>query len=131
GRWKRPDSRCARVSELLAVPAFTVRRCCMRRLDASTRERFGSALQALTRNHRFSRRSTPWPCWRSDMKITGIERLEDCFDGSSVYSYQFDQPWTRETILQLSALGELDYFADFPRPFFRIRAAGGLQVKGV
>lgn len=65
------------------------------------------------------------------MRITGIERLEDCFDGSSVYSYQFDQPWTRETILQLSALGELDYFADFPRPFFRIRAAGGLQLKGV
>lgn len=34
-------------------------------------------------------------------------------------------------LLRLSALGELDYFADFPRPFFRIRAAGGLQLKGV
>ncbi|MFZ3210332.1 MAG: hypothetical protein WA188_02355 [Terriglobales bacterium] len=65
------------------------------------------------------------------MRITSIERLEDCFDGSSVYSYQFDQPWTRESIRQLSPLGELDYFADFPRPFFRIRGAGGLQVKGV
>jgi hypothetical protein len=65
------------------------------------------------------------------MKITGIQRLEDCLDGSRVYSYQFDQPWTRESILQLSALGKLDYFADFPRPFFRIRASGGLQIKGV
>ena len=65
------------------------------------------------------------------MRITGIQRLEDCLDGSRVYSYQFDQPWTRETIVQLSALGKLDYFSDFPRPFFRIRAPSGLQIKGV
>ena len=65
------------------------------------------------------------------MKITGIVKLEDCFDGSSVYSFQFDRPWTREIIQQLSELGELDYFGDFPRPFFRIRGIGGLQMKGV
>ena len=65
------------------------------------------------------------------MRITSVEKLEDCFDGTSAYFYYFDQPWTRPAILQLAALGTLDYFADFPRPFYRLRGPGGLQLKGV
>jgi hypothetical protein len=65
------------------------------------------------------------------MRITSIERLEDCFDGSRVFRYEFDEPWTRPAILLLAALGALDYFPDFPRPFYRLRGAGGLQMKGV
>lgn len=65
------------------------------------------------------------------MYVTEVKKVEDCFDGSSVFRYWFDQPWTPETINRLEALGKLDYFADFPRPFFRLSATSGLQVKGV
>jgi hypothetical protein len=65
------------------------------------------------------------------MKITAVEKLEDCFDGSSVFLYHFDHPWTRQSILDLQKLGTVDYFPDFPRPFFRLRGAGGMEIKGV
>ena len=65
------------------------------------------------------------------MNIAAIDKIEDCFDGSTVYAYSFDQAWTREQILRLRALGEVDYYPKFPRPFFRLRGEGGLQFKGV
>jgi hypothetical protein len=65
------------------------------------------------------------------MKISEILKIEDCFDGSSVFQYHFDLPWTRESISVLRQLGELDYFPDFPRPFFRLHTSNGLQIKGV
>lgn len=65
------------------------------------------------------------------MKITSIEKLEDCFGGVGVYAFHFDQPWTRTAIQQVAGLGKLEYFADFPLPFFRLSVADGLQVKGV
>lgn len=65
------------------------------------------------------------------MRIERFEKLEDCFDGSAVFAVHFDAPWGREDILRLETLGELDFFPDFPRPFFRLRGAHGMQAKGV
>lgn len=65
------------------------------------------------------------------MIIVNIQPVEDCFDGSSVLGYSFDEPWTKESIFRLKAMGKLDYFPEFPRPFFRLRGDGGLQIKGV
>jgi hypothetical protein len=65
------------------------------------------------------------------MQIRAETKLEDCFDGSAVFGFRFEEPWTRDGIATLGALGELEYFADFPRPFFRVRGPGGLEVKGV
>lgn len=65
------------------------------------------------------------------MKVVEVEKLEDCFDGSRVCCYHFDEPWSRSSIQQLASLGTLEYFGDFPRPFFRLRGAGGMQIKGV
>jgi len=65
------------------------------------------------------------------VKIDAVSKLEDCFDGSIILGYQFDEAWTREWIFRLRSLGDLDYFSDFPRPFFRLRGPDGLQVKGV
>ncbi|MBN2083176.1 hypothetical protein JW859_13340 [bacterium] len=65
------------------------------------------------------------------MKIIDIKKVEDCFDGSSVFSYWFDSQWTEAAIGGLSALGRLEYFADFPRPLFRLTTPEGLHVKGV
>ena len=65
------------------------------------------------------------------MKIVHAKKLEDCFDGSGVYGYAFDAPWTREFIARLEELGKLEYFAGFPKPLFRLIGSEGFQIKGV
>ena len=65
------------------------------------------------------------------MRIISKSKVEDCFDGSSVYRYWFAERWTRASIQELRALGELEYFADFPKPFFRVCSKNGMQFKGV
>lgn len=65
------------------------------------------------------------------MRVTGSEKLEDCFDGSMVFRWHFEQPWDRESIAALARLGSLDYFPGFPRPYFRLRTGEGFQISGV
>lgn len=65
------------------------------------------------------------------MRILRVERVEDCFDRSLSATLVADGPWTRDAILRVGSLGRLDYFEDFPRPFYRVRAAAGWQLKGV
>lgn len=65
------------------------------------------------------------------MRMVRCDRVEDCFDGSSVWVCGFDQPWTEPGVRGLAALGRVEYFADFPRPFFRVLGEDGLQIKGV
>ena len=65
------------------------------------------------------------------MKVIATEKIEDCFDGSRVYRYQFDQPWSAPSILQLQQVGSLQFFPDFPRPFFRLHTDAGVQITGV
>ena len=65
------------------------------------------------------------------MRITSVVNAEDCFDGGGSVRYWFDEPWNRSDIQRLASLGRLDYFPDFPRPFFRVVARNGMQLKGV
>ena len=65
------------------------------------------------------------------MQILEGRKVEDCFDGSSVYRYRFDEGWTSSTIQMLAPLGRLDYYPDFPRPLFRLVTPEGIQIKGV
>ena len=65
------------------------------------------------------------------MSIVGCHKVEDCFDGSAVLNYELSEPWTAANIRSLESLGELQYFADFPRPLFRLRSQAGLFVSGV
>jgi len=65
------------------------------------------------------------------MKIVSIKKVEDCFDGSTIFGYEFDQAWSHEAIMQLETLGTVEYFAQFPKPFFRAIGREGLIVKGV
>lgn len=65
------------------------------------------------------------------MRIDSAVKQEDCFDGDSAARYWFDEAWTRASIQHLAALGKLDYFSSFPRPFFRVVSKSGMQVKGV
>ncbi len=65
------------------------------------------------------------------MRIVSSTKVEDCFDGSVVYEYEFDATWDEDAVKDLARFGELEYFSDFPRPLFRVRSAGGMFVKGV
>lgn len=65
------------------------------------------------------------------MNILSRKKIEDCFDGSAVYVYEVDEPWTKQTVLRFQPLGRFEYFADFPRPLFRLRSTRGLFVNGI
>ncbi|MBN1292968.1 MAG: hypothetical protein JXB48_14095 [Candidatus Latescibacteria bacterium] len=65
------------------------------------------------------------------MKICNKIKVEDCFDGSSVFEYFFNSAWSKNEIYSLECMGHLEYFPEFPRPFFRVIQKGGLQIKGV
>lgn len=54
------------------------------------------------------------------MKTLGIRDIEDCFDGSFVKEILFDEPITREAIYHFGEGADLQYFPDFPRPFYRV-----------
>jgi len=65
------------------------------------------------------------------MKFT-CRKVRDCIDGNIIYDYSLDEPITEIFIRAMGQrLGRLEYFADFPRPFFRIQAKGWLELKGV
>jgi len=65
------------------------------------------------------------------MNIVNRVKVEDCFDGSAVYVYELSDPWTEQRARRLASLGHFQYFADFPRPLFRLRTHAGLFVNGV
>lgn len=65
------------------------------------------------------------------MNIVDRVKVEDCFDGSGVYVYELSEAWTEQSARRLAALGQYQYFADFPRPLFRLRTEAGLFVSGV
>ena len=65
------------------------------------------------------------------MKITAVTNVEDCFDGTSVCEVEFDLPVTREFITRLGGLGEIEYFPDFPRPFYRLEVKSSFSLRGV
>ncbi len=58
-------------------------------------------------------------------------KVRDCIDGNIIYEYGLDRPISRDLIQALGGLGRLDYFEDFPQPFFRVQAKGWLELKGV
>jgi hypothetical protein len=64
------------------------------------------------------------------MRVLRIRQSEQCLEGDEVLEYELEEPWTRSSIVALGEIGELEYYADFPRPFFRVHVEGGM-VKGV
>lgn len=65
------------------------------------------------------------------MQIIETTVMEDCLKGTLTLLYQFDVAWTKDDIIKLCSLGQLDYFDDFPRPFFRFKSPEDVQIKGV
>jgi hypothetical protein len=64
------------------------------------------------------------------MKVSAINRIEDCFDGSYIREIVLDEVITEETVRCFRAIGTLDYYPDFARPFFKVTGAG-FSMKGV
>lgn len=65
------------------------------------------------------------------MRLVRKELVEGCLPSAPEYRYVFSEPWTAGLIGCLGCWGQLDYYGDFPRPFFRLRLANGIQMKGV
>ena len=65
------------------------------------------------------------------MQLIESTVMEDCLKGTLTLLYVFDIPWSKKEILKLRMLGQLDYFDDFPRPFFRFKSSENVQMKGI
>ena len=65
------------------------------------------------------------------MKPINIKKLEDCLDGSINFSYSFNIKVGEILMRKLAEGGKLQYFPDFPKPFFKIVTAEGIHIKGI
>ena len=65
------------------------------------------------------------------MKVVDIKDIEDCFDGSFIKELLLDDEMNKDFVKSLAELGELKYFADFSRPFFKLRVGKQAELKGV
>lgn len=65
------------------------------------------------------------------MKIIEIRHIEDCFDGSYIKEIIFDQQIDYKFIESLKNIGDLAYYQDFARPFFKLELKNTLTIKGV
>lgn len=55
---------------------------------------------------------------------------EDCIGKYKVYCYGFSEPMPRALAESFAALGPLEIFDSFPRPFFRVRTVD-MMLKGI
>ena len=65
------------------------------------------------------------------MKVIAIHPLANCFDGSFQKELVLDGPVDSKFIQYLGALGELQYFPSFPRPFFRVDDRRRFSLQGI
>jgi hypothetical protein len=65
------------------------------------------------------------------MELIDIKKIEDCFDGSVIFEYSFDEEIKERFMKKLSEKEKLNYYPEFPKPFFKIITADGLQIKGI
>ena len=65
------------------------------------------------------------------MKIINDKPIENCFDGTYMREVIFDKRVDKNFIDYLSKNCSLDYYEEFPRPFFRISKPGFYIIKGI
>lgn len=65
------------------------------------------------------------------MKVTGSRILNSCLDGTVQVELVLDRAMDRPFIDHLASCGQLEYFPDFARPFFRITKPGTFIIKGI
>jgi hypothetical protein len=65
------------------------------------------------------------------LKVINIKAMDDCLDKVAAKELTFSHPTNQAWIQSLKALGDLDYYGHFPRPFYRLTAKGEYIIKGV
>ncbi len=65
------------------------------------------------------------------MKVLASKTVEDCLNGVVRKEFRFNEPVTEEVIRLMGRLGNLDYYAHFPKPFYKITRKGQFIIKGV
>jgi hypothetical protein len=65
------------------------------------------------------------------MKIIGIKEVEDCFDRSMFREIELDRPVSYRFIEFIGKTGELEYYHEFPRPFFKVTVPFKYTLKGI
>lgn len=65
------------------------------------------------------------------MLVVRVKAVEDCFEGSFIKEFALDGKISKDFIMKLGEGCSLEYFPDFPRPFFRIEKKHQFQIKGV
>ena len=64
------------------------------------------------------------------MRLIESRFLEDCFDGTIMREVTLDEDISEPFVLYLGDFGELQYFPQFPRPFFIMEEPGKYILKG-
>lgn len=65
------------------------------------------------------------------MEIIEIKHVEDCFDGSLIKELRISKEITKEFIYAVAGGGDIQYFAHFAKPFFKIRIPNRFDLKGI
>jgi len=65
------------------------------------------------------------------MRVVGSQVLENCLDRSVVKELQLSEPVGEAVMRRMARHGKLQFFPDFPRPYFRIDRSRAYVVQGV
>lgn len=65
------------------------------------------------------------------MQVVKIKHVEDCFDGSLIKELLLSEEISRNFIFAVGKDGDIQYFDNFARPFFKIRIHGRYDLKGI
>ncbi len=65
------------------------------------------------------------------MTIIAIDDVESCFDGSWIKNVHLNSSVSPQFIEYLTPFGQMQYFPDFARPFFKLHVDGKYLLKGI
>jgi hypothetical protein len=65
------------------------------------------------------------------VRVVGSQVLENCLDRSVVKEIQLSEPVGEAVMRRIARRGRLQYFPDFPRPYFRIDRSRTYVAQGV
>lgn len=65
------------------------------------------------------------------MNVVDTKHVEDCFDGSLIKEVLLSDKVVKDQIFSMGKGGYVQYFPDFPKPFYKVRVEGVFDVKGI
>lgn len=65
------------------------------------------------------------------VRVIAVRKVEDCFDADIMREVEIDSEMSEEIMRRISVEASLKYYADFPRPYFRIEKDNFYTIQGV